>query len=90
MVVNLSLSNDLRQAMYTVIKQSNSMKQTEHLELLLHFSHVQQKLETLSLFSLILLLAFFFYTCQDKACDSCIVHFSTCTNIVFFYDIASL
>lgn len=88
MVVNLSLSNDRRQAMYTVIKQSNSMKQTEHLELLLHFSHVQQKLETLSLFSLILLLAFFFYTCQDKACDSCIVHFST--NIVFFYDIASL
>lgn len=62
------------------------MKQTEHLELLLHFSHVQQKLEPFSLFSLILLLAFF-DICQDKASGRWIVYFST--KIVFFYDTAS-
>lgn len=57
----------------TPSKQSNSMKQTEHLELLLHFSHVQQKLEPFSLF-------FFkpagrlFDTWQNQASGRCIIH----------------
>lgn len=60
----------------TPSKQSNSMKQTEHLELLLHFCHVQQKLEPFSLFF------------PKPVVDALFT--SSSTNIVFFYDIASL
>lgn len=72
----------------TPSKQSNSMKQTEHLELLLHFSHVQQKLEPFSLFFFKPAGRLFLIPDRTKPVIDALFT-SSSTNIVFFYDIAS-